>query len=598
MKKILKLTLFKKIFLIILLGFLAVEAINIYLDYQNNINATVRSSIGEKDIENLELLCETVYHSDKSIQDKDIIELYQKTLKKDYGYNIIYDENHNIIYEKFSQESLNKQPYLTIVEENAMLYGVQTLIDISKLTQNQIEEIDNIILKADNQRVSVSVMGDIEEVKSKDDLSSESLEAVIIHPQYLNINNHLIIDNQERYDSQNYILETYCSQKIEYQWSSSKERALLKEFDKIKQQCQNVVKNSIEYGAIGNVRLNYKSIGQDLYIVKSVYVTDELGKSRYIFAQVNYLLNITHEILESSIISKRLIYSMAFVVSVCISLFISYMITNRIKKIDRITSKIANNHFDVFLKETPHDELGNLSKNINSMSKQLKETIQHLYQEINRVKELENLRKDFINQFTHEMKTPLGIINGYSELIDETDNDEEREKYLNIINRETTKINELIQSMLRLSRLEAGKVILQEEILDLEDLITEVVDEYEILYMQKKIQVEIIVKDKKICADKIQIKTVIHNFLSNAIKHTYENGKIVITIDRGLFIYNDGKQITDDQIEKIWYTFVTHDCEGSGLGLAICQSILELHHFNYGVHNKENGVEFYFQEKL
>ncbi|MEE0967543.1 MAG: ATP-binding protein [Bacilli bacterium] len=80
----------------------------------------------------------------------------------------------------------------------------------------------------------------------------------------------------------------------------------------------------------------------------------------------------------------------------------------------------------------------------------------------------------------------------------------------------------------------------------------------------------------------------------NAIKHT--DTKIVITVDKGVSVYNEGKTIEEERIESIWYTFVTHDKSGTGLGLAICRSILELHDYKYGVINRDNGVEFYFYE--
>ena len=91
---------------------------------------------------------------------------------------------------------------------------------------------------------------------------------------------------------------------------------------------------------------------------------------------------------------------------------------------------------------------------------------------------------------------------------------------------------------------------------------------------------------------------MLHNFISNAIKHTHQNGNIIINIDNGVTVYNDGELILEDRLNQIWYTFVTHDQEGSGLGLAICRSILELHDYDYGVKNKDHGVEFYFKNKL
>ena len=112
--------------------------------------------------------------------------------------------------------------------------------------------------------------------------------------------------------------------------------------------------------------------------------------------------------------------------------------------------------------------------------------------------------------------------------------------------------------------------------------------------MKKNIKVEVNVADKSIIGDKHQLTTVIRNFISNAIKHT--DSKIIITIDKGIKVFNEGMPIDKDKINGIWYTFVTHDKTGTGLGLAICRTILELHQYQYGVENKENGVEFYFFE--
>lgn len=286
----------------------------------------------------------------------------------------------------------------------------------------------------------------------------------------------------------------------------------------------------------------------------------------------------------------------ALVIVVCISLLVSWTISRPIKQLDKVALKIKNNQFDEEINIHSHDEIGSLAKSIQSMSSQLKNTMEQLNQEIEHVKKLEGLRKDFVNQFTHEMKTPLGIINGYSELIEEATSQEEREKYLSIIHRETERLNQLIQSMLSLSRLEAGKVELHQEEFDLENSVTEIVDEYEVLLMKKHIQVDIKVLHPMIQGDRKLLETVIHNFLSNALKHTPEQGYIYITIDHGFSIINEGSHIDEEHLSDIWYTFVTHDHQGSGLGLAICQAILQLHHYDYGVQNVESGVEFYFSD--
>lgn len=288
------------------------------------------------------------------------------------------------------------------------------------------------------------------------------------------------------------------------------------------------------------------------------------------------------------------LYVVAFVLVVLVSFVFSFVLSRKIKRLENATLKIANQNFDEEIDVKSHDEIGSLAKSIDMMRMQLKETISKLEQEIEKVKELENLRKDFVNQFTHEMKTPLGIINGYSELIEEADDEEDIKKYLEIINRETKRINQLVQSMLSLSRLESGKVELKKIDIDLEELVTEIIDEYEVLLMKKNIKVEVKNVSSMVYADEKMMNTVLHNFISNAIKHTYENGCIVITLDNGCYVYNEGKQIENNRLSHIWHTFVTNDQEGSGLGLAICRSIFELHCFAYGVKNIDNGVEFHF----
>ena len=200
------------------------------------------------------------------------------------------------------------------------------------------------------------------------------------------------------------------------------------------------------------------------------------------------IVNVSHDldnyVLQQYFQQNIWLYIIAFVVAMFISFILSYMISKPIRKVEQAALKIANQEFDDTIYIKTKDEIGSLAHSIDIMRQQLKETIVQLHLEIDKVKELELLRKDFINQFTHEMKTPLGIINGYSELIDETDNNEEREKYLAIINRETARINALIQSMLSLSRLETGSVELKKQKFDLEDIVTEIIDEYEILFMK------------------------------------------------------------------------------------------------------------------
>jgi len=227
------------------------------------------------------------------------------------------------------------------------------------------------------------------------------------------------------------------------------------------------------------------------------------------------------------------------------------------------------------------------------MSQRLKLTIQQLNDEIEHVKQLESVRKEFIANFTHEIKTPLAIINGYIELIEETKDDQKKSIYLEAINQETDKINQLILAMLDLSRLESGQVELHIQELDLEDILTTIIESFASLLEKKQIQVVMTGEYSTIEADLFEMELVIKNLISNAIKHTPQNGHIYICYEnQTLFIENEGEHLSDKQKEKIWDTYVSSDREGTGLGLAICKTVLDLHGFSYDVHNTERGVSF------
>lgn len=144
-----------------------------------------------------------------------------------------------------------------------------------------------------------------------------------------------------------------------------------------------------------------------------------------------------------------------FLFIVLFSYLISYMTTRRIKEIDRVAMEITNNNFEGVLDTKGHDELSSLSRHINTMSSNLKRNIDALNLEIDQVKKMEQLRKEFIAQFTHEIKTPLAIINGNIDLLENVEDEDKKAKYIEVINKEIDVINDLVLQMLDLSKLEA-----------------------------------------------------------------------------------------------------------------------------------------------
>ena len=287
-----------------------------------------------------------------------------------------------------------------------------------------------------------------------------------------------------------------------------------------------------------------------------------------------------------------------FLFIVLFSYLISYMTTRRIKEIDRVAMEITNNNFEGVLDTKGHDELSSLSSHINTMSSNLKRNIDALNLEIDQVKKMEQLRKEFIAQFTHEIKTPLAIINGNIDLLENVENIDKKDKYIEVINKEIAVINDLVLQMLDLSKLEAKAVTLDKKEIDLRELSEDIIDDYEQLLMDKKLKIEIQGEDVLIVGDRKRIEMVIQNYLSNAIKHAFINSTIKIKIKENEFsIENKGKQIDENRMDTIWESFVSDDQKGTGLGLAIVRNILELHEMSYGVYNLQGGVEFYFRWK-
>lgn len=287
-----------------------------------------------------------------------------------------------------------------------------------------------------------------------------------------------------------------------------------------------------------------------------------------------------------------------FLFIVLFSYLISYMTTRRIKEIDRVAMEITNNNFEGVLDTKGHDELSSLSSHINTMSSNLKRNIDALNLEIDQVKKMEQLRKEFIAQFTHEIKTPLAIINGNIDLLENVDDEDKKAKYIEVINKEIAVINDLVLQMLDLSKLEAKAITLDKKEIDLRELSEDIIDDYEQLLMDKKLKIEIQGEDVLIVGDRKRIEMVIQNYLSNAIKHAFVNSTIKIKIKENEFsIENKGKQIDENRMDSIWESFVSDDQKGTGLGLAIVRNILELHEMSYGVYNLQGGVEFYFRWK-
>ncbi len=286
-------------------------------------------------------------------------------------------------------------------------------------------------------------------------------------------------------------------------------------------------------------------------------------------------------------------------------------ITEPIEGLSRAALKMASGDRNVAytVEKGRKDEIAELANSLNAMSRNLNTAMDRLQGEYDRQVEREKQRRELTSAIAHELKTPLGIIHGYCEGLQENIREEKRDHYLGVILDETEKMDALVLEMLDLSKLESEAYRLRVESFSLGELAREEVERYRPAAQQKGLHLEVRTDgDGVMTADRGRIAQVVSNFLSNAVRHTPEGGavQVHVTQEKGLLrveVENEGPPIPEEQIDKIWNVFYKGDASrerakgGTGLGLAIAQNILELHGLEYGACNTEGGVCFWFSQK-
>jgi two-component system sensor histidine kinase VanS len=307
-------------------------------------------------------------------------------------------------------------------------------------------------------------------------------------------------------------------------------------------------------------------------------------------------------------------YIGAIITILLLSLIYSNMIAKPLIKITKTASKMANLDFNEQCIIKSQDELGTLAASLNLLSKNLNESLTslkdantQLEKDIEKEKKLTEMRKDFVASVSHELKTPITLIEGYTQALnDDILEGEEKQYFIDVIMDESKKMNNLVSDMLDLSQLESGNFKLVQEEFFLHELINPVTKKFSSLVNEKNINLELnLIENIKVKADWNRIEQVLTNYLTNAIRHTDTYGSITVTMINGedticLEVENSGSTIDADETIKIWDNFYkidksrTRKLGGTGLGLSIVKNIILLHGGSCGVENTEKGVKFYF----
>ncbi len=345
----------------------------------------------------------------------------------------------------------------------------------------------------------------------------------------------------------------------------------------------------------------------------------------------DYLLYVRipiNSIQESVNISNNFLYLMAgfaILISAVIVSYVSRKFTDPILELNSIAKKMSNLDFSHKYRTTnADDEINNLGKSINTMSeklektiKQLRETNIELEKDIEEKSKLDEMRKSFISDVSHELKTPIALIQGYSEgLLENVNSDEESKKfYAEVILDETNKMDKLVKELLELMKLEYGKREFNDTEFNIVEVEKEVIRKSQMMLEEKKVEVKLETSEEiNVLADDFYIEQVITNYFTNAIKHVEEvNGQKIIKIENvvdlennkvRIKVFNTGKQIQEEHLNRIWNRFYKIDESrnrndgGTGIGLAFVKAVMSNYGNSYGVVNKEDGVEFYFELEL
>lgn len=255
-----------------------------------------------------------------------------------------------------------------------------------------------------------------------------------------------------------------------------------------------------------------------------------------------------------------------------------------IEQINEATKKVALGEYDIELETKREDEIGELTNNFNKMTRGLKST--------------ENLQKEFINNVSHEIKTPVSSIEGFAKFLkDKNLTDEEREEYANIIIEEAKRLENLTGKILKLSKLNNQEIITNKQEIEVAEQIRKAISLLEPKWSKKDIKINVSLEEKIFLGDEDLIFQVWVNIIDNAIKFSNEGESIDIKVyekdeNINVEIKDHGIGMKEEELEKVYDRFYqidrSHSKEGSGLGLAIVKRIVELSEGKIEIKSKEN----------
>jgi len=311
-----------------------------------------------------------------------------------------------------------------------------------------------------------------------------------------------------------------------------------------------------------------------------------------------------------------IIGSVAIVISAAIIYLFSRKITKPVMELAEISKRMTDLDFDAKFESKGENEVDVLGEHMNLLSETLEKTISELKtannelrRDIEQKEKIDEMRKEFLSNVSHELKTPLALIQGYAEGLKDgiSDDPESRDYYCEVIVDEAGKMNTMVKKLLTLNEMEFGQETVQMERFNVAELIEGLAQSCSLLIEQKEGKLRMQVENPLyVWSDELKIEEVLTNYISNACNHL--DGERIIEIKAEqkddkvrISVFNTGKQIPEEDMDRIWEKFYkvdkahTREYGGSGIGLSIVKAVMESVNGTYGVKNYNNGVEFWIE---
>lgn len=361
------------------------------------------------------------------------------------------------------------------------------------------------------------------------------------------------------------------------------------------------------------------------YVLQRVQVGDDDYLEMYgrLNTGISFIMRTPIESIRESVKIANHFFAYSGLAGMLLGAVIIWLVTGRITrpilKLNHISEQMVHLDFEAKYTENAHNEIDLLGENINKLSASLEQSISELktannelQKDIEKKEQIDEMRKEFLANVSHELKTPIALIQGYAEGLSEGVNDdpESRNFYCEVIMDEASKMNTMVQKLLTLNQLEFGNDVVAMERFDLTALVKNYIQSAHILTKQNEIRV--CAEDWEpvfVWADEYKTEEVFMNYFSNAVNHCSGEKKIIVSLEQKekkvrVGVFNTGEPIPEESLPHLWEKFYkvdkarTREYGGSGVGLSIVKAIMESMNQQYGVENYSNGVLFWFELEL